>query len=124
MQIRKQGNNLQLIRYYSVKEEGTRQQKQSLIATLPLDTATDKISASVVNKLTPPEFEQLRKYLARLEGDRVVSQLEVFGVVVDQAARLALGTEDAELKTQLHERLAALALKIQTVPAQNAEKTA
>lgn len=124
MQIRKQGKNLQLIRYYSVKEGETRQQKQSLIATLPLDTETDKVSASVVNKLTPPEFEQLRKYLARLEGDRLVSQLEFFGAVVDQAARLILGTTDAELKTQLQERLEALAGKLQTVPAQSAEKTA
>ncbi len=124
MQIRKQGKNLQLIRYYSVKDAGKREQKQSLIATLPLDTEADKVSASIINKLTPPEFEQLRKYLSRLEGDRLVSQLEVFGAVVDQATRLAMGTTDAELKTQLQERLAALALKLQTVPAQDAGKTA
>lgn len=124
MQIRKQGKNLQLIRYYSVKEDGKREQKQSLIATLSLDTDTDKVPASVVNKLTPPEFEQLRKYMARLEGDRLISQLEVFGAVVDQAAHLIQATTDAELKAQLQEKLTALAGKLQTVSAQGAEKAA
>lgn len=44
--------------------------------------------------------------------------------MVDQAARLALETTDTELKTQLQQRLAALALKLQTMPAQGAGKTA
>jgi hypothetical protein len=47
-----------------------------------------------------------------------------FFAVVDQAARLALETTDTELKTQLQQRLAALALKLQTMPAQGAGKTA
>jgi hypothetical protein len=123
MQIRKQGKNLQLIRYYSVKEEGKQTQKQSLIATLSLDIDTEKLSALVVNKLTPPEFEQLQKYLSRLEGDRLVSQLEGLGAVINQANRLIMATADAELKTQLQKKLAALAGKLETVPAQSAGKT-
>ena len=123
MQIRKQGKNLQLIRYYSVKEEGKQTQKQSLIATLYLDIDTEKLSALVVNKLTPPEFEQLQKYLSRLEGDRLGSQLEGLGAVINQANRLIMATADAELKTQLQKKLAALAGKLETVPAQSAGKT-
>lgn len=125
MQIRKQGKSLQLIRYYSVKtDDGKKQQKQSVITTVPPETAPDTIPVTVVNKLTPPELQQLRKFLARTAGEQVVAKLGELAEVIKQAQQLiAQDSTETELKGQLQDRLAALAqLEVRTATAQSAGK--
>jgi hypothetical protein len=113
LQIRKQGTSLQLIRYYASKSDG---QKQSVITTVSPDTSPDNIPTSVINKLTPPELQQLKKFLVRTSVERLISRIsEIPGILQEATAVISQQSADDDLLKKLQDEMQTITGLLETV---------